>query len=81
MFTTILTANPTVETIAFILAVLVVIYTVQDGKSNYLEGVMLMAMYVIIAVAFFAAPSDGLSNEDVEGLDAFRASIKASIPS
>lgn len=35
-----LTVNPTVETIAFILAVLVVIYTVQDGKSNYLEGVM-----------------------------------------
>ncbi|KAK7942701.1 Ca2+ transporter [Apiospora aurea] len=70
----------TFETIAFILAVLVVIYTVQDGKSNYLEGVMLMAMYVIIAVAFFAAPSDGLSNEDA-GLDAFKAAIKSSIPS
>ncbi|KAK8052887.1 Ca2+ transporter [Apiospora saccharicola] len=69
----------TFETIAFILAVLVVIYTVQDGKSNYLEGVMLMAMYVIIAVAFFAAPSDGLSNEDA-GLDAFKAGIKSSIP-
>ncbi|KAK8120659.1 calcium proton exchanger [Apiospora kogelbergensis] len=69
----------TFETIAFILAVLVVIYTVQDGKSNYLEGVMLMAMYVIIAVAFFAAPSDGLSNEDA-GLDAFKASLKSSIP-
>ncbi|KAK8069046.1 Ca2+:H+ antiporter [Apiospora phragmitis] len=74
------TSNPAVETIAFILAVLVVIYTVQDGKSNYLEGVMLMAMYVIIAVAFFAAPSDGLSNEDA-GLDAFKAGIKSSIPS
>ncbi|KAK8018730.1 Ca2+ transporter [Apiospora marii] len=69
----------TFETIAFILAVLVVIYTVQDGKSNYLEGVMLMAMYVIIAVAFFAAPSDGLSNEDL-GLDAFKAGLKSSIP-
>lgn len=30
----------TVETIAFVLAVLVVTYTVQDGKSNYLEGAM-----------------------------------------
>ena len=39
-FASMLTVNPAVETIAFILAVLVVIYTVQDGKSNYLEGVM-----------------------------------------
>lgn len=30
----------TFETIAFVLAVLVVTYTVQDGKSNYLEGAM-----------------------------------------
>jgi hypothetical protein len=29
-----------VETIAFALSVLVVTYTVQDGKSNYLEGAM-----------------------------------------
>lgn len=31
---------PAVETVAFALAVLVVTYTVQDGKSNYLEGAM-----------------------------------------
>ncbi|KAI1455014.1 Calcium/proton exchanger [Annulohypoxylon moriforme] len=30
----------TFETVSFALAVLVVIYTVQDGKSNYLEGAM-----------------------------------------
>lgn len=29
-----------VETVAFALSVFVVIYTVQDGKSNYLEGAM-----------------------------------------
>ncbi|KAI1310693.1 calcium/proton exchanger [Xylaria venustula] len=47
----------TFETVAFGLAVLVVIYTVQDGKSNYLEGAMLMSLYVIIAIAFFVTPS------------------------
>ncbi|KAK8859512.1 calcium/proton exchanger [Apiospora arundinis] len=51
------------ETVVMILAILVVIYTVQDGKSNYLEGAMLMAMYSIIAIAFFAIPSDSLINE------------------
>ena len=30
----------TFETVAFVLSVLVVTYTVQDGKSNYLEGAM-----------------------------------------
>lgn len=29
-----------VETVAFALSVLIVIYTVTDGKSNYLEGAM-----------------------------------------
>lgn len=35
-------------------------YTVQDGKSNYLEGAMLLGLYLIIAVAFWASPSDAL---------------------
>ncbi|TGJ81893.1 hypothetical protein E0Z10_g6871 [Xylaria hypoxylon] len=47
----------TFETVAFGLSVLVVIYTVQDGKSNYLEGAMLMSLYLIIAIAFFVTPS------------------------
>ncbi len=34
------TNTGTVETVAFALSVLVVTYTVQDGKSNYLEGAM-----------------------------------------
>ncbi|KAL1877326.1 hypothetical protein VTK73DRAFT_8779 [Phialemonium thermophilum] len=46
------------ETIAFALSVLVVTYIVQDGKSNYLEGAMLMGLYLIIALAFWASPSD-----------------------
>lgn len=50
----------TFETVVFALSVLVVTYTVQDGKSNYLEGAMLMALYLIIAVAFLVTPSGGL---------------------
>lgn len=49
--------HSTVETVAFAVSVLVVTYTVQDGKSNYLEGAMLLGLYVIIAVAFYATPS------------------------
>lgn len=45
---------------AFFISVLVVTYVVQDGKSNYLEGAMLFGLYVIIAVAFYATPSDAL---------------------
>ncbi|KAI1078096.1 Calcium/proton exchanger [Whalleya microplaca] len=48
----------TFESVAFALSVLVVIYTVQDGKSNYLEGAMLMVLYIIIALAFFVTPSE-----------------------
>ncbi|KAI1326720.1 calcium/proton exchanger [Xylariaceae sp. FL0255] len=47
----------TFETVAFALSVLVVIHTVQDGNSNYLEGAMLMSLYLIIAIAFFVTPS------------------------
>ncbi|EXM08974.1 Ca2+:H+ antiporter [Fusarium odoratissimum NRRL 54006] len=50
----------TFQTVAFGVSVLVVTYTVQDGKSNYLEGAMLMGLYIIIALAFYATPSDVL---------------------
>ena len=35
-----------VETVAFALSALVVIHTVTDGKSNYLEGAMCLGTYV-----------------------------------
>ncbi|POR35185.1 Vacuolar calcium ion transporter [Tolypocladium paradoxum] len=53
-------SHPVVETVAFAASVLVVTYTVQDGKSNYLEGAMLLGLYMIIAVAFYATPSDAM---------------------
>lgn len=36
------------ETVVFFLAVLVTNYLISDGKSNYLEGAMLLGMYIII---------------------------------
>ena len=37
-------------------AVLTVNYVVQDGKSNWLEGAILMILYVILAVIFWYYP-------------------------
>ncbi|UNI16733.1 Calcium/proton exchanger CAX-like [Purpureocillium takamizusanense] len=55
----------TFETVAFAVSVLVATYTVQDGKSNYLEGAMLLGFYMIIAIAFYATPSDALHKTSV----------------
>jgi len=46
----------TFETVVFFLSVLVVTYVLGDGKSNYLEGAMLLGLYVIIALAFLVYP-------------------------
>ncbi|KAF7874950.1 hypothetical protein EAF04_002124 [Stromatinia cepivora] len=46
----------TFETVVFFLSVLVVTYVVQDGKSNYLEGCMLLGLYIIIGLAFLVYP-------------------------
>ncbi|MCJ1300223.1 hypothetical protein MMC08_003018 [Hypocenomyce scalaris] len=52
----------TFETVVFFLSVLVVNYLIQDGKSNYLEGAMLLGTYIIIALAFFVYPDDAGSH-------------------
>ncbi|KAL9061956.1 MAG: hypothetical protein Q9206_000142 [Seirophora lacunosa] len=44
------------ETVVFFLSVLVTNYLISDGKSNYLEGAMLLGMYIIIALAFYVYP-------------------------
>ncbi|KAJ7052623.1 Sodium/calcium exchanger protein-domain-containing protein [Mycena amicta] len=44
------------ESIALFLSVLTVNYVVQDGKSNWLEGMILMCLYIILATTFFFYP-------------------------
>ncbi|KAH9838413.1 calcium/proton exchanger [Rhodofomes roseus] len=51
------------ESIVLFLSVLVVNYTVQDGKSNWLEGMILMCLYLIIAVTFWYYPGVSISQQ------------------
>ena len=52
----------TFETVVFFVSVLVANYLIQDGKSNYLEGAMLMGIYVIIAISFLVYPDNAAGN-------------------
>lgn len=45
------------ETITLVISVLLVNSLVQDGKSNYLEGALLVGLYLVIALAFWVQPS------------------------
>ncbi|KAF9525689.1 calcium/proton exchanger [Crepidotus variabilis] len=45
------------ESIAMFLSVLTVNYVVQDGRSNWLEGMILMCLYLILAVTFWYYPA------------------------
>ncbi|KIK57255.1 hypothetical protein GYMLUDRAFT_46514 [Collybiopsis luxurians FD-317 M1] len=44
------------ESVTLFLAVLVVNYSIQDGKSNWLEGMILMSLYLILCVTFWYYP-------------------------
>lgn len=46
------------DALAFFFSVLIVNYLIQDGKSNYLEGCVLLATWLILAVVFYADPWD-----------------------
>jgi Ca2+:H+ antiporter len=47
------------ELIAIFATVLVTAFIALDGESNWLEGAMLLAVYIILAIAFFYLPSVG----------------------
>jgi Ca2+:H+ antiporter len=44
------------ETSVMFISVLIVNYLIQDGESNWLEGIMLLSTYVIVAIAIFYLP-------------------------
>jgi len=46
----------TFEVITVVLAVAIVSLVALDGESNWMEGVLLLAVYVIFAIAFFFLP-------------------------
>lgn len=45
------------ETVSLFVSAFIVNFLVLDGRSNYLEGALLCAAYIIIAVAAFFYPS------------------------
>jgi Ca2+:H+ antiporter len=44
------------EVLAVVLAVGIVNMVAQDGESNWLEGSLLIAVYLILALAFYFLP-------------------------
>lgn len=44
------------EVAAVVLAVLVIKFVATDGESNWMEGVLLLAVYLILAIAFYFLP-------------------------
>ncbi|KAJ5013270.1 hypothetical protein K4K57_003024 [Colletotrichum sp. SAR 10_99] len=48
-----------VPTIAYVFATLAAAVVVRDGRSNYLEGALLLGFYFIIVLAVFFSPVDG----------------------
>jgi Ca2+:H+ antiporter len=54
------------ETVALFVTVLVVNFLVLDGRSNYLEGSLLIAAYIIIALSSFFYP-DGCDASAIGG--------------
>ncbi|KAJ7820156.1 calcium/proton exchanger, partial [Mycena olivaceomarginata] len=49
-----------VEAVCLVLAVLMVNYCMADGKSNWLEGMVLMSLYAILGTVFFFYPRSQL---------------------
>ena len=46
----------TFELVALAAAVLIAAFIALDGESNWLEGAMLMGVYLILAMAFLVLP-------------------------
>jgi Ca2+:H+ antiporter len=49
----------TLEIVAVLLAILIARMVAEDGESNWLEGAMLLMVYAIFGVAFYADPRTG----------------------
>ncbi|CAO1629713.1 unnamed protein product [Sympodiomycopsis kandeliae] len=47
----------TFETVCLVSAVILVNSLIQDGRSNYMEGAMLLSLYIVAALSFWVQPS------------------------
>ena len=53
------------EVVALVVAVAVMTLIVQDGQSNWMEGVLLLAVYVILGLTFYFLPATVAVPDDV----------------
>jgi Ca2+:H+ antiporter len=51
------------EVVAVAVAVIIVGQVAEDGQSHWLEGVQLLAVYVILALLFYFLPAAGIAAE------------------
>ena len=65
------------ETVSMFVSAFIVNFLVLDGRSNYLEGALLCAAYVIIAVAAFFYPGSDAANSLGGGTDNSTAAMVA----
>ncbi len=47
------------ELIALAVTAFIAVFIAQDGETNWLEGALLLAVYIILALAFFLLPGVG----------------------
>jgi Ca2+:H+ antiporter len=47
----------TFEVIAIVLAVLTIVLIAHDGETNWMEGVQLLAVYLILVFGFYFLPA------------------------
>ncbi|KAF9431970.1 hypothetical protein BGZ76_011461 [Entomortierella beljakovae] len=57
----------TFETCILFVSVLIVNYLIQDGESNWLEGVMLLSTYIIVAIAVYFYPASAIPGGETGG--------------
>ena len=49
------------EVMAVIISIVVLSLVSHDGESHWMEGVLLLAIYCVIAIIFFFVPSPSLT--------------------
>jgi Ca2+:H+ antiporter len=49
------------EVVSVMLTMFTVVVLMMDGRTNWFEGVLLLALYVILGIAFFFVPTSAAS--------------------
>lgn len=68
---------PLFETMCLFLAAFIVNFLVLDGRSNYMEGALLCAVYLIIGIVAFFYPEAGEESQWDEGVERVRMMLRA----